>query len=135
MVAPNLTHPDLRRLLTEVKHALSASASDAERSDFLLPDGGNARLLCIGSGRHAQWVVVIQVPEALPDVPRLRTRFGLTRREAEVTLLLAQGYSNKQIAQALGVKTACAARHGEKARAKLGVSSRRHVRGAIIDGI
>jgi len=69
---------------------------------------------------------------ALPDERDIRARSRLTPRESQVALLLARGLSDKQIARTLGFKPACASRHGEKVRAKLGVSNRRHVRDALL---
>jgi DNA-binding CsgD family transcriptional regulator len=70
----------------------------------------------------------------VPDRSELQRRFGLTEREAEVALLLAERRTNKEIARALQVTTYTAMRHAEMVRAKLGISSRRNVLSAITGG-
>lgn len=55
---------------------------------------------------------------------RLVTRFGFTRREAEVALLLAGGSPNSAIAQALGISEHTARHHTRRVLLKLGLHSR-----------
>jgi DNA-binding CsgD family transcriptional regulator len=57
----------------------------------------------------------------------LRTEFGLTAREIEVARLLAEGLSNNEIADRLGVRFFTARNHVERTLAKLGVASRHRV--------
>jgi DNA-binding CsgD family transcriptional regulator len=54
----------------------------------------------------------------------LGARFGLSRREAQVALLLADGASNALIAVTLGVTAHTARRHTEHVRQKLGAENR-----------
>ena len=61
-------------------------------------------------------------PPAPPGVPG-----GLTAREREVAVLVAQGHSNPQVAAALVIAPRTAARHVEHIMAKLGVHSRAEV--------
>lgn len=61
----------------------------------------------------------------LPSAEALRERFGLTRREAEVALLLAVGCSNSEIAQRLFVSPHTARRHTANIFEKLGVNTRK----------
>ena len=60
----------------------------------------------------------------LPGPRALRQRFGLTRREAEVARLLAEGLPDRAIADGLSIAHATARRHTERVLRKLGVSSR-----------
>ncbi|HYH80137.1 MAG TPA: helix-turn-helix transcriptional regulator [Longimicrobium sp.] len=77
-------------------------------------------------------VVVVETDgAALPDGQELRRRFGLTEREAEVALLLAERRSNAEIARELAVTRSTVSRHTEKIFRKLGISSRRDVRGVL----
>ncbi len=62
---------------------------------------------------------------AMPEPERLQHRYGLTRREAEVALLLAEGLSNRQIAARLFVSPHTARRHTEKVLDKLGLCTRK----------
>jgi DNA-binding response OmpR family regulator len=63
----------------------------------------------------------------------LEERFGLTTRQIEVARLLAQGFSNAEIAERLGLSTFTARNHTEQILLKLGASTRARV-GAILRG-
>jgi DNA-binding CsgD family transcriptional regulator len=54
----------------------------------------------------------------------LQMQFGLTARETEVAMLLAQGRSNVAIAKALGISTHTARHHTQRVLGKLKVHSR-----------
>jgi DNA-binding CsgD family transcriptional regulator len=54
----------------------------------------------------------------------LQLRYGLTARELEVAVLLAQGCSNASIADALQISAHTARHHTQRILAKLGVHSR-----------
>jgi DNA-binding CsgD family transcriptional regulator len=54
----------------------------------------------------------------------LQMQFGLTARETEVALLLAQGRSNVAIAKALGISTHTARHHTQRVLGKMKVHSR-----------
>lgn len=69
-------------------------------------------------------VVVEPAGLPLPDSRALRDRFGLTKREAEVALLLATGLADRVIAAQLYIAHATARRHTERVLRKLGVKSR-----------
>ena len=60
---------------------------------------------------------------ALPSRDALRERFGLTDRESEVSLLLAEGLSNTEIADRLFLSPHTARRHTANIFDKIGVSS------------
>jgi DNA-binding response OmpR family regulator len=63
----------------------------------------------------------------------LRGRFGLTGRQVEVARLLADGCSNTEVAERLGVTENTARNHTEHVMKKLGTSKRARV-GAILRG-
>lgn len=63
----------------------------------------------------------------LPSAEALRAHFGLTRREAEVTLLMAEGLSNQDVADRLFVSAHTARRHTESVLSKLGLRSRKAI--------
>lgn len=73
-------------------------------------------------------VMVTASAEAAPALPppeALRERFGLTRREAEVALLLAEGLSNSDLADRLYISPHTARRHTEQVFSKLGLTTRK----------
>jgi len=57
----------------------------------------------------------------------LHEQYGLTTREMQVARLIAEGLSNNEIAERLGVRFFTARNHVERALAKLGVTSRHRV--------
>ena len=61
----------------------------------------------------------------------LRDRYGLTDRQIEVARLLAQGLSNAEIGDALGITVLTARNHTDQVMLKLGASTRARV-GAIL---
>lgn len=61
------------------------------------------------------------------DIRRLRRRFTLTEREAEVAVLLARGKSNRSIAKLLRISEHTTRRHTERVLAKLRIQSRSQV--------
>lgn len=69
---------------------------------------------------------------ALPTIEDLQGRFGLTAREASVALLLADRYSNDEVAATLGRSPHTAHHHTEQVLLKLGVTSRNGVRRRLL---
>ncbi len=63
----------------------------------------------------------------------LREQYGLTAREVEVARLLADGLSNSEVAERLGVRENTARNHTERVMKKLGTSKRARV-GPILRG-
>ena len=86
-------------------------------------------------GVHPAIVVAIRrlTPE-LPTLEQLRVTYSLTAREAEIALQLAQGRSNKVIAQALGIRPATVRTHAERVFEKLHVQSRKALGLLLIGG-
>jgi DNA-binding CsgD family transcriptional regulator len=73
-------------------------------------------------------VFVQPLMTALPHDDVLRSRFGLTRKEACVARLIAEDQTNEQIAAELSISPHTARHHTERVLAKLGVRSRTKVR-------
>lgn len=71
--------------------------------------------------------------KASPGAAELMARFHLTRREAEVALLVATGHGTKATATRLGISPHTVRRHIENVYLKLGVHSRAEV-SAVIHG-
>jgi DNA-binding CsgD family transcriptional regulator len=70
------------------------------------------------------------VPRPLTDA-EARERFGLTAREMEVARLVAEGLTNQELADRLGVSFFTARNHVERLLPKLGASNRARV-GAVL---
>lgn len=70
-------------------------------------------------------MIVRPTSTMLPTEVELRDRFWLTRREAEVALLLARGLSNRRIAELLFLSPHTVRHHAQRVLEKVGVSSRR----------
>ena len=80
-------------------------------------------------------VLVTVAADLAPEAPTpeaVRERTGLTLREAEVALLLAEGLTNAQIADRLFVAGATVKRHVEAVLCKLDVASRAAVAARIV---
>ena len=93
----------------------------------ILPEGGTF-------GPRPGVLVGVRVPASpWPSTDVLRDRAGLTRREADVALGLAQGLSNDRLAEVLCISPHTARRHTERVMAKLGVASRSSVAAALLD--
>jgi ATP/maltotriose-dependent transcriptional regulator MalT len=57
----------------------------------------------------------------------LRDPSGITPRQREVVELIAQGLSNEEVGQALGISSRTAKAHSDVLRQKLGVARRRQI--------
>jgi DNA-binding NarL/FixJ family response regulator len=85
-------------------------------------------------GRAGPAILVVVEPLILP-LPRreaLMRRFGLTAREADVGLLLAQGLRNSAIALALALSPNTVRHYTESVMVKLGVHTRAAVARALL---
>jgi DNA-binding CsgD family transcriptional regulator len=83
------------------------------------------------SGQRAVAVTVERVhPEPLADT-ELTARFGLTRREIQVSRLMAAGRTNAEVARALGISLHTAERHSEHVLRKLHLNARTAVRAKL----
>ena len=69
-------------------------------------------------------IISIEWVSVLPSSSSLRSTFGLTVREVEVTQLLVQGYSDREIAERLSISLHTAHRHSESVLRKINISSR-----------
>ena len=79
-------------------------------------------------------VTIERAGSALPTRDSLIKRFGMTGREADVALLLAQGARNAAIAAELRISPHTARHHTENVLSKLNVRARAEVARAIDDG-
>lgn len=70
--------------------------------------------------------MTVATPKPLSD-DALRTGYGLTAREIQVARLIAEGLSNNEIGDRLGIRFFTARNHVERTLAKLGVATRHRV--------
>ena len=92
----------------------------------VLPEG------LLGAGGAFLVAVRADVGPAFPTSDTIRERLGLSAREAEVALLLAEGLTNAQIADRLFIASATARRHTENVLGKLGIGTRAAVASALL---
>ncbi|MGI9181454.1 MAG: helix-turn-helix domain-containing protein [Longimicrobiaceae bacterium] len=64
----------------------------------------------------------------------LRERYGLTRKEARVARLVAEGKSNEEVGKALSISPHTARHHAEQIMRKLGVKWRGEVGPTLLRG-
>jgi DNA-binding CsgD family transcriptional regulator/PAS domain-containing protein len=128
---------DLRRLAFPRRAESAARLSPLQReaattrgryrlSAALLPPGA------LGVDEAALVTVAADLAPALPPADAVRERTGLTRREAEVALLVAEGLTNAEIADRLFIAPGTAKVHVERVLGKLGVPSRAAVAARIL---
>lgn len=116
------------RVDTRPERAVSTSRGRYALRATRLPEGA-------ALGPRPGVLVTIDVPTSpWPAEAALRERFGLTRREAGVALLLARGLANDAVADALCISPHTARRHTERVMAKLDVSARAQVAAAVLAG-
>lgn len=110
------------------QHTLATASGRYTLRGSLLPPGGFHTDPCL--------LITIMADRAptLPDAADLRARYGLTRREAEVALLLAEGLSNDQLAERLFISPHTARRHTEQVLAKLELNSRKALALKLLQG-
>jgi DNA-binding CsgD family transcriptional regulator len=127
-------HSDLWQSVQPIAAALVTGSGmrAVEEGTFLVGEvpvtARAAELPGLMDGRAVVVVFIEASERKLPTVEQLGSEFGLTPREAQVALLLADRRSNKEIANVLEVTSHTASRHTEKILCKLGIGSRKYVR-------
>lgn len=134
-------HPDIAVVLLSGYHddALVVEAIQAGAAGFLLKDASEELLLhSIHVAKSGGCVIetsllrasASQTPAVLERQPRPEPAFTLaeelTEREREVLRLMAEGYTNKEIAERLSVAEVTVKKHVQSIMAKLGATDRTH---------
>ena len=109
---------DSRAILEQIRHSMNEMR------------GLRARLVQGGGRPSGDGAPVTELPRAA----HLQLEYGLTTREVQVAMLLAEGRSNEDVAAALGVSSHTARHHTQHVLAKLGVHSRAQAGAKIRDG-
>jgi DNA-binding NarL/FixJ family response regulator len=76
------------------------------------------------NGRDGQATTAAVPPPPPSAATQLQVEYGMTPREVEVALLLAEGCSNLTVARRLGISPHTARHHTQRVLGKLGVHSR-----------
>ncbi len=84
---------------------------------------------------HPAIVVMLERLDEVPPAEVIRARFGLTRSEARVARLIADGLTNTEIAGELTISPHTARHHTEGVLSKLSVPSRRAVRERLQESV
>lgn len=143
-----LAREPLADRLAEQLHALARGASGALPSTLGGAEAGPAARASFEGGLGTYTLVRTQVRElgagpavlvtvtaspgtALPGPDVVRERFGLTRRQAEVALLLAERRSNQEIADVLSISVHTARHHVAAVLNSLKLTDRREVEGVL----
>jgi DNA-binding CsgD family transcriptional regulator len=115
------TYEELRARGRSLMASLRASFFEMQTLRQMLRSGEQARPAATGQDHGESGAA----PGAVDDgARRLRRQFGMTRREIEVALLLAEGCSNAVVARRLGISPHTARHHTQRVLDKLGVHSR-----------
>lgn len=72
-------------------------------------------------------VILKRIRSRIPSIETIRERFALSKQEAHVMVLLAEGKSNAEVAAALRISPHTARHHTEHVLERLGVNSRAQV--------
>jgi non-specific serine/threonine protein kinase len=104
------------------------TASAQKELDLVLPFWQRAKATWF-LGQLADWAREngLVFPEAPPPETSARSASTLTQREREVALLVAQGLTNREIAQRLSLSVRTAESHVERIRSKLGFRGRSQI--------
>jgi pimeloyl-ACP methyl ester carboxylesterase/DNA-binding CsgD family transcriptional regulator len=118
---------------TLVLHREDDRAAPLEQSQLIASRIKNARLVQLPGRSHLPFVgdvdtLVREIRRFLGLPVRRRTAVPtLTKRQSQVARLVSRGFSNREIAQELGIDERSAEGHVERIRIRLGVRSRAQV--------
>jgi DNA-binding NarL/FixJ family response regulator len=113
-----LSHQELRDEARELMARLRASVFEMRSHRTRLRGNGHEPALHGLVGHNGR------SPQPPPAAVTLHIEYGMTPREIEVALLLAEGCSNRTIAHRLGISPHTARHHTQRVLVKLGVHSR-----------
>lgn len=112
--------------LPDVGFTVGGAEAAAQAADRFTSDGDLDR------AAHARYLAAATL-DRIPGAPSRATRHsrGLTRREAEIAALAAEGWPSRKIADQLGISARTVDNHLASVYRKLGVPRRAHLRTAL----
>ncbi len=125
--AHSLGEPAIHRLWAQGSSMTSDDAVALALQTARPPDASAAGALAAGAAAAGAAVAVAAAAAMAGNVPGAPLPAVLTGREREIVALIADGHSNRAIAEKLFISPATAARHVANILAKLGFSSRAQV--------
>lgn len=99
-------------------------AAGSEPGDSPSQTGSGLQLACLGLVGPDEFLFRLTGTRQTDEAGILRTNFALTQREAEVLLWIANGKSNRDIGEILGLSPRTVNKHLEQIYIKLGVENR-----------
>jgi len=100
------------------------AAADAAGQASALHSGKGRRSAALSEGGRAQHLALICGGAMSPVIAAARVVLPITAREREVATLVAQGLSNREIADAMNISVRTVESHVQRACSKTGVSNR-----------
>src|SRR5690606_42924 len=99
-------------------------ARGAGEAEIVSTHGGKVVASFIGAGAPGEYLFRLSDTESPSDAQRLQSALGLTARESEVLLWIAQGKSNRDVATILNCSPRTVNKHLEQIYSKLAVDNR-----------
>ncbi|MBS1167249.1 MAG: LuxR family transcriptional regulator [Proteobacteria bacterium] len=118
--------PQASRLIDDlgIADAIETAAANSDgRLEVIVPNASPFLLAPVGTAGPGERLYRLGRSEA-GETDLLKTRFGITAREAEVLLWIGRGKTNKDIGEILGLSPRTVNKHLEQIYAKLGVENR-----------
>lgn len=117
---------ELPPAIRERLHASAQPAEPGQRPGAVELERGGRRFVLtpMGSVGEHELLVTAEVASSTAQVDKLRTRFGLTAREAEVLVWITRGKPNRDIGEILALSPRTVNKHLERIYVKLGVENR-----------
>ena len=123
--------PEVRQLL---KAALRlVDAGEAQPATIAKVGEKEFRVIAERHEYHGWIVLLMEEPPRSPCDYTLMTQFDLTDRQVQVARLLADRYSDREIAEELGITLSTASSHTENVMRKLDVSRRKDIAALLRD--
>lgn len=118
--------PKLRETVVRLSNRKSAAVTGPAELALSLPDGKPVKLRLVRDPELRHHCLIFEREIDLLDPVQIRS-LGLSKREAEISLLIYQKKSNLEIARALGISRRTVEKHIENVFCKLEVRNRENL--------